>query len=470
MVLRNGFFVSLLALIPSSTQALSLKDYLQQVRLTNQGYQGAVERREGSKDRGVESDLLYSPALFANAGLRFDKKQPQLPFFNYTEMDTHQFSIGVQKQTRFGLLAKISYQWDFTNFIGASLTGVPLKFWDARPVLELSQSLWQNGFGSATQATERLIAAQSEADTFAAEAERKNIELMAEMAYWRLSAAREVVKQNEAAIAASGNLFKYISEKAAANLSDKADMLQAKAALETRRLDLKTAKDEAKAAARNFNSARNASLSNEPEALDPITWTEISKIEIPATKGMRADVRAARAQIKMSEANASALAEKDKPQLDLYATYALNGRNSRLDSALVDPYHAGRPTVGAGVKFLMPLDLGGLSDARRGAQRLEKAAQLGLAQKQHEEEQQWTDLIERLREAKERYELALVMESAQQEKLTYERQRLRQGRTTTYQQLLIEQEFTLSGLIRVKNAAEVLQVRAQLKLYEEVTP
>jgi len=118
----------------------------------------------------------------------------------------------------------------------------------------------------------------------------------------------------------------------------------------------------------------------------------------------------------------------------------------------------------------MPLDLGTLGDSREGASRLERAAQLGLAQKQYEEKQQWTELSERLKEAKERFELAQVMESAQKEKLEYERKRLKQGRTTTFQQLVIEQEYTLSGLLRVKAAAEVLQTRAQLKLYEEVAP
>ena len=100
----------------------------------------------------------------------------------------------------------------------------------------------------------------------------------------------------------------------------------------------------------------------------------------------------------------------------------------------------------------------------------EKAAQLGLAQKQYEEQVQWEDLTEKLKDAKERFQLAEVMETAQSEKLTYERQRLKQGRTTTYQQLLIEQEYTLSSLLKVRAAFEALQIRAQMKLYEEVTP
>ncbi len=456
-------------------EALSLKDYLQEVRKENHGYQSAVEKREGSKERGSQADLLYSPALFANVNFRFDKKLPQLPFFQYTELDTHQFAIGVQKQTSFGLTAKLSYQWDFTNYLGASLPPTAsgpalLKFWDARPIVELNQSLWQNGFGSGTRATERLLTAQSEAETFASEAERKGTELMAEIAYWRLAAAREVVKQNEAAISASGQLFKYITEKASSNLTDKADVLQSKAALETRRLDLKTAKDEVRAAMRQFNALRNAPTNQLVDALEPLNWSEISQLEIPENRSVRPDVKAAQAQLKMSEANAVMLGEKDKPQLDLYASWALNGRDAEVGQSTWNAYQAGRPTVGAGIKFLMPLDLGATSDSRRGASRMERAAQLGLAQKQYDEKQQWEDLTEKLTDAKERFHLAEIMESAQEEKLTYERQRLKQGRTTTYQQLLIEQEYTLSGLVKVRAAFEALQVRAQMKLYEEVTP
>lgn len=455
-------------------ETLSLADYLGQVRKANHNYQASVEKREGAKERASQADLLYAPALFANGTFRFDKKLPQLPFFMYNELDTHMFALGIQKQTSFGLLAKLSYQADFTNFIGATLPPtaggpVPLKFWDVRPVLELSQSLWQNGFGSNTRATERLLSAQSEAESLGAEAERKNVELMAEVAYWRLVAAREVLKQNEAALTTTNNLMKYISDKASNNLTDKADVLQTRAALEARRLDLKSAKDEVRAAIRNFNSMRNSPSLQEPEALAALNWEEIEKIELPEKKGARPDVKAAQAQLRMAEANAVMLGEKDKPQLDLFASYALNGRNADFGKGFDNSYQAGRPTFAAGVKFLVPLDLAAVSDSRNGAARLEKAAQLGLAQKQYEEQVQWEDLTEKLKDAKERFQLAETMETAQSEKLTYERQRLKQGRTTTYQQLLIEQEYTLSSLLKVRAAFEALQIRAQMKLYEEVT-
>jgi outer membrane protein TolC len=57
------------------------------------------------------------------------------------------------------------------------------------------------------------------------------------------------------------------------------------------------------------------------------------------------------------------------------------------------------------------------------------------------------------------------MESAQRAKLENERVRLRQGRATTYQVLLFEQDYSQAQVSRVMTATELLSLKTQLKLY-----
>lgn len=456
---------------PARSATLPLDGYLKQVREQNQGYRASVEKREASRLRRTEADLIFAPQLLSNLTLRFDGKLPTLPFFTYRRLDTHQFELGVQQQFSFGLKAKVAYQIDYVGYVNAmGLQGNPLlSFYDARPVLELSMPLWQNAFGSSARATQLLQEAQADAEQFGAEATRRSLELKAQSVYWQLAIAREIVRQQEVAVQAAESLHAYVTKKVALSLGDRADALQAKASLETRKLALKSSRDQERAAARAFNALRNASPNDTPEALEPIDFEAIVKYEPPAKHGTRADVKAAEAQSKLAIASSVQLRERNKPQFDVFTSAALNGRDRQLGTlagALSDSYSANRPTFTVGFKFLMPLDFGTTADARRAAAQLEGAAELELRQKQLDQEQDWADLTARLVDARDRYELATQIESVQQEKLVYERRRLRQGRTTTFQVLQFEQEYTGASLARASAAAEVLQLVTQLKLYE----
>lgn len=452
--------------------SLPLDAYLGQVKAKNEAYRGAVEEREGAKERTEEKDVLLAPTLFTNVTLRRDAKLPTLPLFSYRRLDTQNYSLGVMKQTSFGLQAKLSYEVDYFSYVESNLAataaaqGFPLTFYDARPVIELSQSLWQNGFGSATRATQELIEHQAQAERFGAEAQAKAKLLEAEAAYWRLAVAREAVQIGETAIEAAKSIHDYVQNRAKMNLGDRADTLQAKAGLEARRLELKAAKDDERAAARSFNALRNVASTEVTEALAPIDWDRLEAIAVPADHASRPDVKAAEAQAKASAANSRLQAEKDKPTLDVFGQYAMNGRDVSVADASSAAITQSRPTFTAGLRFLMPLDFGAVESARRGAIRQEQAAAMVYRQKALDQEQQWSDLVEKINDARERFKMARTIEDAQKQKLVYERTRLKTGRTTTYQVLLFEGDYSQAALTRTRAAAEVLGLAAQLKMYD----
>ena len=115
----------------------------------------------------------------------------------------------------------------------------------------------------------------------------------------------------------------------------------------------------------------------------------------------------------------------------------------------------------------MPLDLGALSDARRGWAREEAASELRLKRLVYEQEQGWKDLSRKFEEAKKKLVLTVQIETAQLSKVRRERERLNQGRSTTYLTLLFEQDFAQSQLARIHAEADVLAVIAQMELFGE---
>jgi outer membrane protein TolC len=445
-----------------SRKILTLGEYLDQVQGSNLTAQGSNEQREGAKGRSREADLIFSPSLFANAQVENDQKLPTIPVpgFDYNFEDTRNYSLGVSETTSFGLQGKLYYALDYTDY---DFPGMPTYFYDARPVIELTQSLWQNGFGRSDRANEEATRAQAESDRWNAQSTHDTLIVNAETSYWKLAIDRELVKIQERALDQAKAIYEYDVHKANMNLVDHADELQSKASYESKKLDLKSAQDDMEAATIAFNSYRNSQAVS--EELMSVDWAKL-QIETPsATTGMRADVKASEASTRAAVANAKILVEKDKPVFNVYADYALNGRDTTLSPSLSNSFDSGRPTLTMGLKLTIPLNFGAASDAQKGAELNAAGADHIYQQKLRDQESDYQTLLKNLSNARQRLALSVTIEEAQLIKLEYEKKRLKQGRTTTYQVLEFEQDYTAAEYARTNAASQVLNYAAQLKLY-----
>lgn len=439
---------------------LSLPEYLQEVQVKNGSYRSSVELREASKQIGRGADLIFSPSFFANVEAKSDEKQSYGSLYNKTESQT--YSSGISQTSPYGLQSKLYYAFDDTKY--SSVTGSN-KYSDASPVVELSLPVWKNGFGRSDRANEEATRAQSEQDSWNAENDRKALLVNAEISYWKLAVMRELVDIQKRGVEASQAIYDYDTKQAGMNLTDKADVLQAKANLESKRLDLKAAQDGEGAALRGLNAYRNSD--EESPLLEKINWNRVKTI-LPVetnTFDIRADVKAAEAQAKATAANAKIKEEDNKPSLNLYVDYAWNGGATRSSEAVSDSLSSDRPTTTVGLEFSVPLNMGASGDVCAGARKKADAAELAYQQKLRDQESDWHDLKEKLRNARERFEMTFTIESAQKEKLEYERDRLKRGRTTTYQVLQFEKDYLDAEYSRASAGYEVLNLVAQINLY-----
>jgi outer membrane protein TolC len=472
-----GTLAALGATRPAHAAPLSLDDFIADVRAKNNAYQGAQETRQGSESRTRQADLLTSPSLFANYQHESDAKLPVLPSFSYDRLTTDNFNLGVSEQFGFGLQAKIYYAYDYTNYVNASIPGVtgldPSYFTprDARPVIELSMPLLGGGFGRTVRANQEQIQAQAKADRSTAEYQIQGILVQAESAYWQLATSRDIVAIEERAVEQAQATYDYNSRKAKMNLAESSDVLQSEAALANAKLSLKSARDNERAAERAFNTVRNAAPDSIPEALAPLNWDAIeSSAMTPKQRpANRADVDAATAQVHVTQANSKIAIENDKPTLEVYGSYGLNGRSySGFNDALSNSFDSGRSTGIAGLRFNMPLNFGAQSEARHGAELQSLGAERRLQQTLADQEQQWNDLINKLSDAESQFHYARIIEGVQKKKLENETHQLRRGRSTTFQVLQFEQDYTNAQLTRAQVGAQVLNLRSQLKYYEPV--
>ncbi len=459
-----------LAFAPSAfAEPLTPEQFIKEVQSKNEDYKGQVQSSEGSALRAGEGGLATSTMLFANAEYNSDSKLPVLPLFTYDAINMHNYSLGVKKLTTFGLDIKAYYLLLHTKYVNGLLGGstpVTVDFFDARPTIELSQSLWANGFGRATRANEDRARAAATAQSLMARHASRAFLVQAEDTYWRLSLARERLEISHVAAEQAEKIYKWNAERVERNLGDEVDALQAKAALEMRQLELQAAKDEERAASRLFNRMRNLASDQVPQTLVEPRSEDLLERKIPNDiKPMRDDVRAAEQNQRAAVAGSIAAIEKLRPELTAYANYGINGRDPALGASLGNPFSAGRPTYAIGVKFAMPLDRSVVNDTAAGYRQEQIAAEMIYRQKLNDQKQEWQDLIHRVRDVKAKLRLSRSLVEVQRLKLKRERDRLKSGRTTTFQVLMFETDYAQAQAAEIMAKGELVRTLNQLKLY-----
>jgi outer membrane protein TolC len=465
--LRHSALAALLLCTAHATAApvLTLQEYVSQVTQLNQGYRGAKDAATGAELRAQEGSLLLKPFVYSTVNFRDDEIPTMAPSFMGTRTLTRTYNLGFRQQTSFGLGADLSYNLMYQDIKNAPFVPEP-KVYTAYPSITLTQSLWRNFFGNETRANQRMLEAGAMTNVYIENFKALQIRLEAETSYWMLALAKETVQTQRDVFSRAQKILEWAERRSNLNLADRSDVLQAKAALEVRRLELQIALDDEKSAANRFNMARNREGWDVDAELQKVDPAQLRGLKAPPRKALRDDVKAAEQNEKMVEANTDLALNRHSPTLEVFGSYALNStRATQVSSAFSSSFDPQFPTSQIGLRFSANLDLWGISDARAGYKRERVGAQRTFQRKLFEQEREWSDLTRRLNEGQRRLELALELEKAQKEKLSYEKQRFNRGRTTTYQVLLFEQDYAQAQMGRIRAEADVLRTLSQMKLF-----
>lgn len=177
------------------TSATTLDDYLGRVSADNKIYDSYKKLKDSSQLQLRENELKLSASMFSSAQLGSDSNQPSMPVMSYDRVDTQNYSLGVRQDTAYGTSWSLHYDIDYTNYV--NMPGGPGGYYEARPVVEITQPILQNGFGKSTRANLSAVNAKWQAQIYNAEAGMCNLLLDAENAYWNLVVAHGIVKIQE---------------------------------------------------------------------------------------------------------------------------------------------------------------------------------------------------------------------------------------------------------------------------------
>lgn len=458
-------------LLSPFASAMSLEEYLGEVNSKNGAINGLEKSSDAKSLREDEGSLFFKPSFFLNGEYSDDQRPTLAPSFQGTQTIRHTLRAGLSQNFRTGTKAAISYNYFKTQINGVNRTLVPnAKFFDVAPQLEFSQSLWRNWLGSEVKAQENAQRAQVESQRFNEIFTKKQLLMNAENAYWRLYVAQTSLKVLEESLERAKKLRDWNARRFRDNLTDESDVIQSEANLQSREIEYQDTLTEIQTALREFNSLRE--VENENVNLVGTKGKDSSYIldaKLPKKMKMREDVRAYLANVKLTQANAELGTQRNRPNLELYGTYSVNGRDRTSYGNAYDMAFAGtRPYSIYGIRFTTPLDIGSMNDYKKAYKQEVVASEMQYKRKVFEVDREYEILEERFRNFKQRLVLAQKMVQVQEKKLTTEKRRYNQGRTTTFQVLQFEQDYANTQLMKLRFERELIAVYNQLKLFSGV--
>lgn len=467
----TGFLFALFAARVAGADPLTLDAYLDQVRAGHPGLLAAEETARAIPLMAQEAELVYSPLVRAT-GTRVDNRAEGSSALQPDRTVAGMWDLGVSKKFSTGTVLSAGYGLNYTHIFYGAIPGFPsflfpsAPFYDARPSVTVSQSLLRDFMGGMTDAglrkTRLLAAAGAAGNRFKARA----ILLQAEIAYWTASLARDNVEFAKASAERTNKLVEWTTKKVALNLAEDSDLLQVRAAGKLRELSLKMAEQDLVAADRALNALRGRAERDVPEPLERINERlDAAPATAPAPSATRLDVEAAELAVAAAEQGDRETKFRSWPEINAFGTVALNGHEAAAGAASAKAFEGDRPTYTVGVAFVAPLDLPTLRRARSGYAAQSAAARREAEQARLAAGQDWARLAERWEDVGVRLTLAREIEALQRDKLQAETERFSQGRTTTFQLLMFEEEFSQSQLTRLRLGMERLILEAQARLY-----
>jgi outer membrane protein TolC len=409
-----------------------------------------------------EGRLIFSPILYAQGQMLIDKKPTTSVNAQGDQTDNTLGTVGLLKQFDFGLKGKLGYTLAHTQIYNASPTFLPTsKFNDSQLAIELTQSLWRNWGGTEANSQEKIVTSDQSAKMHIEQFKIRTILSSAESVYWTVSQLGKMLLVQKASLERARKIKNWAENRNANGLGDKSDLLQSDANVKFREYELLATEQQLKNTSRTFNSFRGIDQSELSDLLDSITNDHLKKLSLPKKAPLREDTKAALAYEKLAKANADLAVEKNKPTLELYGNYALNGRDTDRQKAISKGFENTHSTTAVGIRFQVPLDFTNLVENIRGYKKDQTAAELTVKQKIFDQDRDWNDLLAKFDDAKTNLNLVEKIAEAQKLKSANERDRLSKGRTTTFQVLNFEQDYAQSELLRIKSELEIINIYAQ---------
>lgn len=467
-LLVSIFFCSVFSAFrnPALAAPLNLSEYLKQVETGDPGLRSANLARESAKLGLRNFEAPTAVRVTGQFGRTKDGRPTLNPSFQGEQTWVETYSVGLQQQSPWGPIWALKYNWMETEIRGRNLILSTPNFYDVYPSLELTLPLWRNSWGSEVRAQRDQLRSQTQALDLQRRAEWAQRSKEAELSYWQTANLRERLKIQQDNLERANRLFQWTQTRRNRDLAQDADLLQAQAAVELRRLDLLQTQQELRTAERNFNRLRNSQQESVSEELQFLT-VNVAEVKPVSPTAQRLDQLAQQKLMESRAASARSLAESASPSLNLVGQFLRQGRDNFNYTEAQGSLRSNQfEQWFLGVQFSAPLDFSLIRDQLQSARLEERAADQEIERSTREmlnSSQNFSDLGTTLANS---LQLVRQLERTQFRKVEEERLRLNRGKTILAQVLMFEQDYANVRSQRLGLELQVRQWLAQRSLFE----
>ncbi|MBP7843480.1 MAG: TolC family protein [Proteobacteria bacterium] len=465
---RKVVFISSFFAVVSMSYSITLDEYLSTVQKSNTQFQAFELQKQSAEIKNEQADLVLSPYLIFGAKYYSDETPKPLQVFPaiiQTKSEGNEYSLGVAKKFATGTEIKAFVTEQHPRSFTA--TGAQPSPYLGISSFSLSQSLWKDFFGAQTRARHHREAAATRFEKGAIEIQALQFLSQAEAAYWQLLYQKNELKVRQESLDRADRLVKWTKNRVANGLSQSNDLLQAEALFTQRELQFITAQDEYQNAQLKLKDFMGAE-SGVPE-VDVSGDLDLKRDQLvtilSAEKNMRADAWLAQAEADLQKKVSDETTEGLRPDLVLEGAYSnLTTQDQRSD--IRGHLNDGKlPNKSVALKLTMDLDFFGRSAARRSARLNADAASLKAGRLKSESDRDIVESQRRYNELSRRVEAVKKLVAIQKKKYEKEQERLRNGRSTTFQVISFEQEVAEGEVLLYKLLSEQRKIEAATRAY-----
>lgn len=460
--------LSLLLIQSVETSQLSLEEFLARVESQNREFQIAQDRSKALRLQESQPELVFSPQLFSGVQKSQTTETGLSGFQEPGDRSRSQlYQLGIRKDWQWGMHTSFEKSFQKLEWEGFPLLEEPR--WSSEWDLRIEQSLWRDFAGRETLRGIRRDQAQLRASSLRRKFEARQLLVDAEMAYWNYALAQRRHESLEGSLKRTKEILGWNQRRLEMNLVDQNDVLQSEAAVLQLNQSLQQAKRQEQEAFRNLNSYLSAPLDSLEEApkLEPVDL-KASEVELSDSwePNSREDVRAMEELKKAAILDYQSTSASVDPDLTGYIAYGGQGVDPTLGGTIGDMFDREFPRYEIGVQLTMPLGFGNIQSLRAGKELEVQAQKLEYAQAKYQLDKVFYGLRDKVNELLAKIETAKDLKDLQQRKLANENERLRQGRSTSFQVLSFEEDLASAELELLQMQTELRHLMAQLKLFE----
>lgn len=450
--------------------AINLSQYRTQVENNYSGFSSSRLSQQGSTDLEKNLPSLGDTQLTANIYSNDDRRPTGNPSFQGFRTNTVGASIGIQKQFLSGPRLELAQHVSHSSIAGASSASLPLAdYYDTYPKLSLNIPLWRNLFGSEIKIKEESLKEEARADSLRTYLQSAQLDMRVNMAFYSLAAARENIQVQKEILDRATVILEWITTKFSRNLVDSSDLYQSEAAVTARKMQLEEATTWLGEAQREFNVLRGVNTSVEvPEELQVEALPIEELVNLGDQVKRRKDLALGQVGTRVQELNQRGRAQMSKPTLDISAEGQWSGRDAQLDEAQREILDKNQTLLFVGLRFSMPLDTSKSTTVGDSFQKMSEGSRLSMQAQESDQKRIWSDFVSLGKSLHQQIKLVQQLEIIQRKKADEERKRLNAGRSTTFQTLSFEQDYSAAKSQRINIELKARQYIAQKSLFEEV--